>query len=525
MVACMLVVVGCSPAPQPPAATAPRSTTTTTGADLTMPATTTATTALERFDPLEATILDLQRAMDRGSLTAVELIDFYLARIAAYDASGPALGAFITVNPRARDEAAALDAERAVSGPRGPLHGIPVVVKDNMNTTDMPTTGGTASLAGFLPGDDAHQVERLRAAGAVILGKANLHELARDITTVSSLGGQSLNPYDPARNPGGSSGGTAVAVSANLAAVGLGTDTCGSIRLPAAHTNLFGLRPTVGLSSRAGVMPLAPTEDTVGPIARTVSDLAIVLDATVGFDPADPTTVPTTGSFVDALDPSGLAGRRIGVVDALFAGSDPEVSRVVRAALDEMTELDAVVIDVSMPNLDALRGDAATVLLREFRFAFDDYLAAYPHAPVSSLAELVALGVHHPAVDSQLRRAVAVATLDTPAYRAALARRDAVRDAVIEVMDRHRLDALAYPTSRHPAAPIGSPQRGNNCATASVAGLPAITVPAGLTAEGLPVGIEVMGLPFAEHTLLAIASGFEAHTDHRRLPPTTPPLP
>jgi amidase len=312
------------------------------------------------------------------------------------------------------------------------------------------------------------------------------------------------------------------AVTVNFAAAGLGTDTCGSIRIPAAHTNLYGLRPTIGTSSRTGVMPLAPTEDTVGPLARSVIDLAIVLDVTAGHDPADPTTLDPAGSFATAVDADGLDGRRIGVLDVLFQGADPEVSAAVRSALDEIAGHGAEVVSIPFPGFDALRGNAASVLLREFRFAFDDYLAEYPHAPVGSLAELVAMDLHHPAVDEQLRRAVAVTILDTAEYRDALSRRAVVREGVVGFMDAHGLDALAYPTIRQPPAPIGSTQTGNNCGTASVGGLPAITMPAGFTSAGLPVGLELMGRPFSEATLIAIASGYEANTDHRRLPGLTP---
>jgi Asp-tRNA(Asn)/Glu-tRNA(Gln) amidotransferase A subunit family amidase len=297
--------------------------------------------------PLEATIPELQGAMETGQLTSVELVDFYLARIAAYDNAGPKLNAFILVNPVARDEAAALDAERAESGPRGPLHGIPVVLKDNIGTADMQTTAGSLALKGFTPAEDAFQVRKLREAGAVIIGKANLFEFALGWTTVSSLGGQTLNPYDLSRDPGGSSGGTAVAVTANFAAAGLGTDTCGSIRLPAAHNDLYGLRPTSGLSSRAGVIPFSTTLDAVGPMARSVVDLAIMLDATVGRDPADPTTVPVTTSYLNAVDPDGLSGRRVGLVTF---GADSEVEGLIGSAVEEMTAGGGEVMDVTLPS-------------------------------------------------------------------------------------------------------------------------------------------------------------------------------
>jgi len=469
------------------------------------------------LSPLEATIPELQRAMEAGELTSVELVDFYLARIAAYDKAGPKLKALILVNAAARDEAAALDAERERSGPRGPLHGIPVVLKDNVGTADMPTTAGSSALKGFTPAEDAFQVRKLREAGAVIIGKANLFEFALGWTTVSSLGGQTLNPYDLSRDPGGSSGGTAVAVTANFAAAGLGTDTCGSIRLPAAHNDLYGLRPTSGLSSRAGVIPLSTTLDAVGPIARTVVDLAIVLDATVGRDPSDPTTVPVRTSYLDAVDPDGLSGRRIGLVT--FSG-DPEVEEVIGSAIEEITEGGVEVIEVTLPS-------AADIgpFFGEFRFALGDYLAAEPAAPVRSLDEIVDLNVVTPAVGGFLLDLAAVTSLNTHAYRTSLEGRRPFRDAVVALMDEHDLDAIAYPPSSSPAAPIGGDPSPFDCGSAAAGGLPAMVVPAGFTSHGLPIGLELMGRPFAESTLIAVAAGYEAHTDHRMLPPATPLLP
>src|SRR5688572_29385468 len=246
--------------------------------------------ALAMFDVMEKSIEDLQRAMQAGEVTSRQLVDAYVARIEAYDKQGPALNAIVALNPRAREAADLLDAERASRGPRGPLHGIPLLVKDNYETVEMPTTVGSIALATFHPIRDAFQVQRLKAAGAVILGKTNMHEFAAGITTVGSHFGQTKNPYDLGRNPGGSSGGTGAAVAANFAAGGMGSDTCGSIRIPASLNNLFGLRGTMGLSSRDGIIPLAITQDIGGPLARSVTDLALMLDATVGFDPADAVT-------------------------------------------------------------------------------------------------------------------------------------------------------------------------------------------------------------------------------------------
>ncbi len=466
--------------------------------------------------PLEATIPELQAAMEAGGLTSLELVDLYLARIAAFDDSGPELNAFIFVNPGARDAAAALDAERTATGPRGPLHGIPVVVKDNIGTADMPTTAGSAALDGFIPSEDAFQVRRLREAGAVILGKTNLCEFAQCWEATSSMGGQTRSPYDPSRDPGGSSSGTAVAVAANLAVVGLGTDTCGSIRLPSSLNDLYGLRPTSGLSSRAGLIPFSTTLDTAGPMARSVVDLAIVLDATAGVDPADPTTVPITTSFQDAVDPDGLSGRRIGLV-AFTLQSDLE--QLLGSAADEMRANGVEIIEVVLPT-----GTRMDPLYGEFRFALDAYLAGQPGAPARSLQEIVDLDVHDPWVDQPLRSSLTVSNPDSQSHRDAVEGREAFRNAVAAVMNEYDLDAIAYPATRQPAAPIGEGQDAFDCSSAPYGGLPAITIPAGFTADGLPFGLELIGRPFGEETLIAIAAGYEGHTDHRFLPPTTPPL-
>src|SRR5215510_6180623 len=295
---------------------------------------------VEFFEVYEQSITDLQAAMSSGRVTSRGLVDSYLARIAAYDQAGPRLNAILLVNPRARDEADAMDRERADKKLRGPLHGIPVLIKDNYDTADMPTSGGALGLATLQPPADAFQVKRLRDAGAVILGKTTMHELAAGITTISSLTDQTRNPYDLNRVPGGSSGGTGAAIGASFAAAGMGSDTCGSIRIPAANQNLVGLRGTQGLSSRTGVMPLSSTQDIAGPLARSVTDLAIMLDATVGADPADPVTAESAGkipkSYRDALDAAGLKGARIGVLRALWgnAPEDDEVAGIVRKALD-----------------------------------------------------------------------------------------------------------------------------------------------------------------------------------------------
>src|SRR5215470_13255880 len=280
------------------------------------------------FDPLEKTIRQLQDAMARKEITSVDLVRFYLARITQLDAS---VNAVLFVNPRALDDARALDVERMRGRTRGPLHGIPILLKDNFETKDAPTTGGCLALQGLVPKDDAFQVKRLREAGAVLLGKVNLHELALGLTTVSSIGGQTRNPYDLTRAPGGSSGGSAVAAAMNFAAATLGTDTSGSIRIPSSHNNCVGLRPSLGLSSRAGIIPFGHTQDTGGPIARTVEDVALLLDATVGDDAADPSTMAGRGkiprTYTAFLEHDALKAARIGVVRELFESRAPSPDR------------------------------------------------------------------------------------------------------------------------------------------------------------------------------------------------------
>ncbi len=479
------------------------------------------------FEVVEASISELGAAMNEGRITSEQLVQRYLARIEAYDDRGPALNTIIALNPDAVATARALDAERRATGARGPLHGVPLVIKDNYDMAGLPTTDGSIAMAEVMPPDDGFQVRRLREAGAVILGKTNLHEFARGITTVSSMGGQTRNPYDPTRNPGGSSGGTGAAVSASFAAAGMGSDTCGSIRIPSAHNNLVGLRGTSGLSSRDGVVPLSPTLDIAGPLARSVTDLALLLDVTVGSDPADPGTAEADAnipeSYLTALDVDALRGARFGVLTMLLR-QDPEdepVARVIDAAVDDLRQLGAEVVAVEIDGLAELL-DSYVVLSHEFKFALDAYLAAIPGAP--SLAQVLADGRYHPDVEERLMQSNAVETLDTEEYREALARRDTIRQGVVATLDDLKLDALIYPTMRQQAAVIGRPQGGDNCRLSPHSGLPAITVPAGFTPDDLPVGLEMLGRPFAESRLIGLAYAFEQATRHRRAPASTPPL-
>jgi amidase len=484
---------------------------------------------MEFYEVHEQSITDLQAAQTAGRVTSRGLVDAYLARIQAYDQAGPRLNSIVLVNPRAREEADALDRERAEKGPRGPLHGIPILIKDNYDTRDMPTAGGALALATLQPAADAFQVKKLRDAGVVILGKTTLHELASGITNISSLTNQTRNPYDLYRTPGGSSGGTGAAIGASLAAAGMGSDTCGSIRIPAANQNLVGLRGTHGLSSRSGVMPLSSTQDIAGPLARTVTDLAIMLDATVGIDPADPITKDSTGhipkSYREALVIDGLKGARIGVLRSLWgtAPEDEEVAVILRRALDQMKTQGAEVVDITVPGLDDLLRDSS-VIADEFKFDLMAYLAKQPNAPVKSLGEIIERGLHHDALDANFRLRNSPEKRDTERYRQALVKRRAAKAAVLATLEEHRINALAYPTLRRKPAAIGDAQIGSNCQLSATTGLPAISIPAGFTVDGLPIGLELLGGAWTEPALLRYAYAWEQFAKPRRAPFSTPPL-
>src|SRR3954447_22158045 len=481
------------------------------------------------FDVYEKSIVDLLAAQRIGTVTSHDLMQKYLDRIRAYDKDGPRLNAMIALNPRALDEADALDAERRAGRVRGPLHGIPIVVKDNYATAGMPTTAGTLALAGFQTGRDAFMVKKLKDAGAVVIGKTNLHELAYGITSISSAGGQTRNPYDVTRNPGGSSGGTGAAVAASFAAAGMGTDTCRSIRNPSSANSLWGLRGTIGLSSRDGIVPLAHSQDIGGPLARTVTDLLLMLDATVGFDPADPITRESQGhiprTYNGSVGDAGLGDVTVGILKPLFGGApeDEEVARIVREAVDIFRSLGAGVVDVPYGELDELLRDSS-VINAEFKFDRQDFLAKFPSAPMHSLAEILSSGKYHQAVEGVLRRASEVASRDTESYRASLAKREQARKAIQSLMNERNITAFVYPTLRRKPAVIGQPQNGSNCQLSAATGFPAISMPAGFTADGLPVGMDLLGQPWSEPTLLKVAYAYERLAAPRKPPKTTPPL-
>ncbi len=480
-----------------------------------------------------ATIEQMQAALADGSVTSRQLVQAYLDRIEAYDQQGPTLNALSAINPSALEEADQLDAERASSGARGPLHGIPVLVKDNYATSDLQTAAGSAALAGWVPENDSTVVSRLRDAGAIVLAKSNMHEFAYGIETIGSLFGQTRNPYDPERAAGGSSGGTGAAVAARFAAVGLGSDTCGSIRIPSALNSLVGIRGTQGLISRAGIIPLSSTQDIGGPLARNTYDLAVVLDVIAGPDPLDPQTAESgshvPASYTESLRESGLEGARIGVLNQLFEGEDA-VTSVLRRALDDMASEGAEVVEIEIPDLAELLDDVMQgflVLTYDFKFDLDAFLASHPTAPYRSLEEIIASGKVSSAeqVIPRLQASQAIESRDVEPYRNEIARRAVLRELIVAAMNDANLDALAYPTIAFAPALLGEAQSDNaTCRLAAKSGLPALSLPAGFTESGHPVGLELLGRPWAEGRLIELAYSFEQAVGARKPPAMAPPL-
>ncbi|MBY3555931.1 amidase family protein [Modestobacter lapidis] len=489
------------------------------------------------FPVEEASVASIRAAIADGSTTCKEVVQESLDRIQAYDDQGPQLRAVLTVNDSAVRKAARLDAHYRSSGFAGPLHCVPVLLKDNYDTGDLPTSAGSALLAEMQPEDDATTVARLREAGAVVVGKANLHEFAVAGFTAGSLGGQTLNPYDLTRTPGGSSGGTGAGVAAGFAVIGTGTDTVNSIRSPASANNLVGLRPTRGLVSRDGIVPVSSTQDAAGPITRTVADAAAALQAMAGYDPRDSATDVLTGrelpDYVAALDGEGLAGARIGVVtDFLLDGEVYEpVNEVVARARQDLTDLGAEVVDVSIGSTAGQLASEHDVQRFEMEPLLESYLAA-TDAPVDTLEDIRASGVPHPSVESALT--AADETGDGRAdqeYAQRLVRIAELRERVLQIMDDEGLDLLFYPMQSRLVEPVEEQaQRDRNGILAALTGFPALTVPGGFSAPsataplGVPVGVEFFARPFDEPLLLAAGQDYEQATQHRELPPTTPPL-
>jgi amidase len=490
------------------------------------------------FHLQEATIAGIHAALAAGRLTCTQLTSLYLDRIAAYNMEGPALHAILTVNPKAMEIAAEMDRSyRASPASAGALHCIPIILKDNFNTFDMPTSGGNVSMKASVPPADAFTVARIRKAGALILAKSNLQEFARGGMSISSLGGQVRNPYDLGRTPGGSSGGTGAAIAANFAVLGTGSDTGQSIRSPASANSLVGIRPTRGLVSRAGVIPNSLTQDEVGPITRTVTDAALLLDVMAGYDPADPITAfgvkRIQGSYTQLLSADALKGARIGVMTNLFGTAERhiEVNHVMEGVIARMAELGAKIIRFELPEYDALAPVVSTSQF-EARTVMDRYFAALgPNAPVRTFADLVATKTS--AVQKTLESELAVVDgMNRQAYKDRTLNRDKLRLAVAKKMADLDLDAILYPLQKILVAPVtAEDQLERNGTLSNGTGFPAVTFPGGFSAPtssaplGVPVGAELLGLDYTEPKLLGYAYAFEQATRLRKPPKSTPPLP
>jgi amidase len=491
------------------------------------------------FELQERSLAELQQDLQSGKHTARSLAEMYLARIEAINRRGPTLRSVIEVNPDALGLAEALDRERKEKGPRGPLHGIPVLIKDNIDTADrMATTAGSLALVGARPPRDAFLVRRLREAGVVLLGKTNLSEWANircsySTSGWSGRGGQTKNPYALDRNPCGSSSGSAVAVAASLCAAAVGTETDGSIVAPSSANAIVGIKPTVGLVSRSGVIPISHSQDTAGPMTRTVRDAAILLGALAGVDPDDPATAESAGKaaadYTKFLDPQGLKGAKIGVARNFFGFHDA-VDEVMSQALVALKKEGAVLTDpADLPNMDKVGDAEMTVFLYELKADLNAYLAGLgPRAPVRSLKDIIDFNVRNRKREmpffgqDTFLKAEAKGPLSSFEYQEALARcrRLTRTEGIDAVLDRFKLDALVAPTMG-PACltdpVVGDRFLGSSPTAAAVAGYPSITVPAGYV-FGMPVGISFFGRAWTEPTLLKLAHAFEQATKVRKLP-------
>jgi Asp-tRNA(Asn)/Glu-tRNA(Gln) amidotransferase A subunit family amidase len=487
------------------------------------------------FEVREATIADIHAALRAHRITCVELVRRYLDRIDAFDKKGPAINAIVTVKARAVDDAKAIDVEIARSGITKPLQCIPVAVKDNFETVGLPTTAGSASLAGWISSRDAFQVRKIREAGAIVIAKTNMAEFAwSPVETVGSmLPGYTRNPYALDRVTAGSSGGTAAAVAASLAAVGLGTDTGNSIRGPSAHNDLVGIRSTMGLTSRSGIVPLNLMNDIAGPMARTVADAVKVFDVVAGYDPDDPVTDAARGrkaaSYAASLAPGGLKNAHIGVARFIMRPTvDPEVVRIFEEALAVMRRNGATVVDnLTFPGFDDVPNPPGCGTPERFKFGLNDYLASrVPEPPVKDLAQIVASGRFHPSIEVRMRNAETsqVRPTNDATCRDAQQKRG---ETVSRAMDDAGVSAVVYPTWDNPPRLIGdlNTPAGDNSQTLSPrTGFPAITVPMGFVRGALPSGITFLGRAWSEPTLIRLAYSFEQAASHRRAPASAPPL-
>jgi len=495
-----------------------------------------------KFFPVEElTIATIHRAIGAGELTSSELVAAYRRRIKTYDQAGPSLNAIVSLNDGASADAERLDAAYAVQGElSGPLHGVPILVKDNIETSQLPTSFGNIAFTDYRPDRDATAIQKLRRAGAIVLGKTTLPDFATSWWGYSSRSGMMRNPYDLAHDPGGSSAGTGAAIAANFAAVGLGTDCGGSIRLPASFDNLVGVRCTPGLISREGLAMLVFHQDTIGPMTRTVEDAARVFDVLVGYDAQDPLTVAyhtarAPESYVAALRPGALAGARLGLVANAMGSERDEgaaVNRVIHEALEAARKAGAAIAELEIPALES-HLMATSMYQSCSKHDLNAFLASRAQAPIRSLQQLYESGQYHPMLD--LLEACVFGPErpeHDPMFYRRLAAREQFCHIVLNLMGQLEVDALVYPTVRVPApsrveldeqrwTTLSFP---TNTLIAAQTWMPAMSVPVGFTDAGLPVGLEIVTRPYAEEQLFALGYGVEQATHARRAPETTPEL-
>jgi Asp-tRNA(Asn)/Glu-tRNA(Gln) amidotransferase A subunit family amidase len=498
-----------------------------------------------QFQIEETTIADIHAAMKAGRLTCRGLVEQYLKRIETYDKVGPAINAIVVVNPDALKQADDLDRAIKQGTSIGPLHCVPTIVKDNFETIGLQSAAGSLSLQGFVSTRDAFQVRRIKAAGAIVLAKSNMAEWAfTPYETVSSiLPGYTKNPYALDRVTAGSSGGTAAAVAANFGAIGLGSDTGNSIRGPSSHQALAGIRSTMGLTSRAGVVPLNLLADIAGPMARTLADAVAVLQVIAGPDPDDPVTIhdsaiardfspegrpSTLPNYVAALKKDGLKGRRIGILRQAYERdtTDPEIVKVFMAAIDDMKRAGAIIVDPVRVNLDQAQRPQGVGTCGGFKYDINRWLASHgERIPVKSLAEIIQSRRFHPTVQRRLEQSQDGSENgpETPACKAEATYRQQVRAAVLKTMEAETLDAFVYPTWSNPPRLIGdlnTPHGDNSQFFSPTTGFPAINVPMGYTRDNtLPAGVTFFGRAWDEAGVIALAYGYEQATHHRRPPP------
>jgi len=492
------------------------------------------------FEVEEATIVQVHEAMRDRRLTCQGLVDAYIRRINAYDKNGPAINSIVTINPDATKEAGELDRRFSQSGLTGPLHCVPMIVKDNFETKGLQTSDGALAFAGYLPSEDASQVARAKAAGAIVLAKSNMAEWAfSPVETVSSiLPGYTKNPYALDRVTAGSSGGTAAAIAASFGLVGFGSDTGDSIRGPSSHQSLAGIRSTMGLTSRAGVFPLNLRADIAGPIARTMEDAVRVFQVIVGEDPRDPATAAAKGQAIPeyskSLDPTGLKGAMIGVLHEAYErdSTDPEIVGIFMTALADLRRAGATVVDpAKVEGLDAVKRQTGVGPCMGFKYDLNRFLSdRRGQVPVPDLAAILKSGKFHPSTQKRLEDAEKGPEngTDSQACQADSAYREQFRETVLKTMDKLKLDAFVYPTWSNPPRLIGdlnTPAGDNSQVFSPATGFPAINVPMGYSrGETLPVGMTFYGRAWSEAQLIKLAYAYEQATHHRRAPVSTPPL-